>query len=590
MQALLGRLNGARRSGDGWSALCPAHDDRHPSLSIGLGDNGRILLNCHAGCSRAEVLEAMGLSEHDLTLQEASGSRGPAAVIYEYLDRARQLIYQVLRYVPKSFVARRPDGQGGWIWNLGGVRRVPYRLPDLIAAVEAAEPGHREVCVAEGEKDADRLWSTGIPATTNACGGGQWTDDLTQQLKEIGVEVVAVLEDNDRAGAKRTEAVARSCHAAGLRVKAVELPGLPARREKGGEDVSDWLDAGHGADQLKEVIRLSPELGPADLVARRGAARGLVFTRLGDLLAEPPEQVSWFIEGLLKAGGFSVLAGKPKSGKSTLARCLAFCAARGLRWLGRPVTQGPVLYVALEDLRSEIARSFAEMGADGADPLHLHIGMSPDNALTELQAKIERERPVLVVLDPMIKFLRIWQPNDYGATTLALEPVLGLARDTGAHILGVHHLGKGQRTGADAILGSTAIHGAVDVALLMHRTGSHVTLSSEASRYGEPFGPITLDLDPDTGMVTAGQAAQEVSNRWLFSAIAECLDRMDGPVTEPEIIKRVPGSKASVEVALREMVKAGDVARQGEGKRGSPYLYTLAEVPMLTNVWLGYRH
>lgn len=56
----------ARKTGTGWLARCPSHTDRKASLSIGAGDDGRVLLKCHAGCSFAELLNAMGLKAGDL--------------------------------------------------------------------------------------------------------------------------------------------------------------------------------------------------------------------------------------------------------------------------------------------------------------------------------------------------------------------------------------------------------------------------------------------------------------------------------------------------------------------------------------------
>ena len=72
---------------------------------------------------------------------------------YDYLDQTRAVRFQVVRLAdPKDFRQRRPDGKGGWHWNIGGVRRILYGLPELIAS-DPAEP----VLIAEGERDADRL-------------------------------------------------------------------------------------------------------------------------------------------------------------------------------------------------------------------------------------------------------------------------------------------------------------------------------------------------------------------------------------------------------------------------------------------------
>ena len=83
---------------------------------------------------------------------------------YDYRDQNGELIHQVVRWVPKDFRQRRPDGKGGWINDIEGVARLPYRLPEMLAAPESL------VFIVEGEKDADRLASVGLIATTNSGG------------------------------------------------------------------------------------------------------------------------------------------------------------------------------------------------------------------------------------------------------------------------------------------------------------------------------------------------------------------------------------------------------------------------------------
>ena len=89
---------------------------------------------------------------------------------------------------------------------------------------------------------------------------------------------------------------------------------------------------------------------------------GFALTRLGDLLNEPEERIPWLLEGMLPARGLSLVAAKPKTGKSTQARCLALAVARGDDLLGRKTQQGPVIYLALEEKRSEVRRHLWEMG------------------------------------------------------------------------------------------------------------------------------------------------------------------------------------------------------------------------------------
>src|SRR5207248_86713 len=91
----------------------------------------------------------------------------------------------------------------------------------------------------------------------------------------------------------------------------------------------------------------------------------------------------------------------------------------------------------------------------------------------------------------------------------AFEPLLELARTTGCHILCVHHLGKSDRSGGDAILGSTALFGAVDAALLMKRRDGLRTLET-IQRYGDDLPETVIKLDPETGCISIGEDVAEM--------------------------------------------------------------------------------
>ena len=97
-----------------FQARCPAHDDRSPSLSIGVGLNGKVLLRCHAGCSVEAIVEAIGLEMADLFLERTSYSDSPGPEsTYDYTDSAGALLFQVVRFPGKKFRQRQPDGHLG---------------------------------------------------------------------------------------------------------------------------------------------------------------------------------------------------------------------------------------------------------------------------------------------------------------------------------------------------------------------------------------------------------------------------------------------------------------------------------------------
>jgi hypothetical protein len=254
LDVVLSRLEGVRRSGNGFSALCPAHDDRHQSLSVAEGRDGRVLIKCHAGCDVKAIVRALGLEMRDLFPPKSEPERKPKperkiVAVYPYVDESGKLLFEVVRYEPKTFAQRRPDGQGGWVWNLEGVRRVLYKLPDVLRAVESGET----IYIVEGEKDTEALCGLGLVATTNPHGAGKWRDDYSETLK--GAHVV-ILPDKDEAGRKHAESVAKSLWGKASSIKIVELPG------DGIKDVSDWLKAGGTKAQLQELVAHASEWKP----------------------------------------------------------------------------------------------------------------------------------------------------------------------------------------------------------------------------------------------------------------------------------------------------------------------------------------
>jgi hypothetical protein len=168
--------------------------------------------------------------------------KGGIVTNYDYTDADGKLLYQVLRYEPKDFRQRRPDGNGGWTWKLDE-RRVLYRSPELSQFPDAT------VFICEGEKDADRVASLGHCATTVA--GGKWTDEC---VKALAGRDCFILQDNDDAGRTKALAAARALHGTVKTIRIVALPDLP---DKG--DVSDWLDADpRRVEQLVDVCIAVP--------------------------------------------------------------------------------------------------------------------------------------------------------------------------------------------------------------------------------------------------------------------------------------------------------------------------------------------
>jgi hypothetical protein len=314
---------------------------------------------------------------------------------------------------------------------------------------------------------------------------------------------------------------------------------------------------------------------PQDGKQSRRDDAALKLTSLRDLLAEPEENVDWVLDGILPAGGVGLFAGKPKSGKSTWVRCLCVSTARGEAFLGRRTTKGSVLYLALEEKRSEVRKHFDDLGATGEELIHIHIDPAPAQALLAAQRAIAVHKPVLVIIDPLLKFARVKDTNDYAQVNAALEPLLILARQSGAHVLLVYHAGKGDKSDpVDSALGSTAFAGAVDTLLTYKRTERYRTLQT-VQRYGQDLPETVIQWDAERRAVSLGA---ERSQAEIERVKTEILDHLKpgSRLTEDQICEAIEGKHAIKRMALRELLKSGQVTREGGGKRGDPYHYSLA--------------
>jgi hypothetical protein len=239
LDAVIARLEGVRRNGSQWKALCPAHADKNPSLSVS-EKNGKILLNCLAGCPTEKVLDAAGLGWKDLFTESAPHPRIVAE--YPYTDEHGTLLYQNVRFDPKDFSQRRPNDRHGWTWKLGNVRRVLYRLPQVLAA--------SVVVIVEGEKDADTGNTLGLAATTSGA-SGTWREEFSEMLRGKRVTIIA---DADAPGRKHAQQVARSLFGRAESLKLLELPHA--------KDLSEWVEQGGTRGALLDLVQNAPEWKP----------------------------------------------------------------------------------------------------------------------------------------------------------------------------------------------------------------------------------------------------------------------------------------------------------------------------------------
>lgn len=312
---LLSRLDNVQEESPGqWNARCPAHDDRRNSLAISSTETGKLLIHCHAGCTKdspKSVLDALGLNILHLFPDQPKAPksvrrkrpRETEAGQWIYRDETGTVLFRVVRLetgelnsngkLSKRFSQQPPDSNGGWIIKKGamkGVRTVPYRLPELMGSSGI-------ILIAEGEKHCDRLAQLGFTATCNAGGAGKWTSHHSEFLR--GRDVV-IFPDNDEPGRQHARGVAESLKDIATSVRIAVLPGLP---EKG--DIVDFLNAGGTKEQIQSAIDdakpledVFPDIAkpsrPAVVLPGKGVEISQAAAELGKLLGATG---TWFRRG-----------------------------------------------------------------------------------------------------------------------------------------------------------------------------------------------------------------------------------------------------------------------------------------------------
>jgi 5S rRNA maturation endonuclease (ribonuclease M5) len=304
-------------------------------------------MHCHAGCSFDAITAAMGVNPGDLFPVKPEQDQGkPPRIVatYDYTTAAGTLLFQVCRYEPKGFRQRRPDGTGGWIWNLEGVERVLYCLPKVL---EAKARG-RAVYIVEGEKDVAALEGLGLCATCNSGGAGKWADSYTEAL--AGADVV-IVPDRDEPGRKHAAVVSQALTGRAASVRVVDLPDRDGRRVK---DAADWTAAGGTPAELATLVERAAV--PAVPAAPQTFNRLISLAALPDPIPETNNPAALFKNGWLRKGGGAFLVAPSGQGKSSWTIQAAILWAMGKPAFGiEPLRPLKIAIIQAEDDGEEMS-------------------------------------------------------------------------------------------------------------------------------------------------------------------------------------------------------------------------------------------
>ncbi len=552
------RGRGARCSGftsaDGTYAQCSREElsGRIEANNAGLFAH-RLAGSCHCGTTHGT-----GTAVRVVDTIEAT---------YGYTDEAGRLLFEVVRKSGKQFRQRKPDGAGGWEWKLNGVRRVPYRLRELLEST-----ADRTVYIVEGEKDVESLERRGHLATTNPGGAGKWSAVADVAATALQGRDVVVVADADEVGRKHALEVEASLRGVARSVRVVEPPSPH-------KDVSDLLLAGGTLDELVDRNPEPPE--PTPEAPRR---RFKVWTP-EEIWAPLPEPV-YTVGGLLRRANLALLVAYGSSFKTWEMIDLAIAQATGGRFLDRfdCPTPGPTLIIDWESGDEELRRRLQAVSK--ARGLAGPVGGVEFVTMPELfftSADFETEMTTLAQGRTLIAFDSLAagsvdvDEND-ARFAKGLQILKRVATLTGCSMLVLHHARKSNGEVNDEreiVRGSGAIFAAADAVLVLLKQDDDAFLCKHTkSRGGKKVEPFSVRVEDvaDGGVRVYASEVEEPSDAKSYER-GSSLDRAKARVltlvagsrdirSVNEIHRRLGGRKKTNTDAVTELEERGTLSRR----------------------------
>lgn len=458
-------IDNAKKGADGqWSGRCPAHDDKHSSLSFKNGDNGNLLIHCHAACTLEAILAALRLQKADLINNSKGYDRMGKEEEYTYTDENGKTVGKKTRYIDKRFSWSYID-ENGEIVNRKPENCPLYNLSSVVTT--------NEIFVVEGEKDVETLKRFGIAAvcSPDGAGPGKWRKGYNEALE--GKEVI-IFADNDKIGLDFANEEATSIYPHATSVRIVDLREYWAEVPNHG-DISDYVDA-FGEKKLKELFEIVRSKQAFEPISIR---TGLNTIPVSEFLKKDIAPVQFIVEGFLPTG-LAILASPPKYGKSFFALNLSLDVTYGDSFLGFETHEVGVLYMALEDSENRLKERISMMIGERQVPNNLYLAFNAEDMGDGLIEALKREMLAhpdirLIIVDTMAKIRsKVTHKNgvnSYASDYVELGMMKKFADERGICVLLISHLRK-MPDAADPfnmILGSTGILGAVDTAIVMTR-------------------------------------------------------------------------------------------------------------------------
>lgn len=463
---LLGRLEGVKGRDGQYKAVCPAHSDKTPSLSVSVGNDGKILLKCFAGCSTENIVAAMGLEMKDLFAEDRTNF--PTYEKSQQPKQSKEAEYLYAGGQLKKVKYRRADGSKycSWLhlengeWKAGrkGIAPGLYMSHATLADT---------VILVEGEKDVDTLKSMDLVAVSLPDGANsKWDDTYTEALQG---RTIIILPDNDEPGRKYAELCAKNLHKVS-NVWIVDLSKawteMPPKA-----DISDMV-AAMGSDEaynaMFEVLQNTPQWKPPQEEPKKKP--GLSFITATDLQKADLPPVQFLVDGILPVGT-SLLSAASKIGKSWMVLDMGLAIAAGKPFMGHNTKQAGVLYLALEDSQSRLQDRMNKILNRGKAPDGMRFSIvapNLDEGLLEILAEDLKANPdtELIIIDTLQKIRGSAKAREsgYEQDYREMGAVKKFVDERGISVMFVHHNRKmkDEDDPFNMISGTNGIMGAAD--------------------------------------------------------------------------------------------------------------------------------
>lgn len=454
-----------------FQCLCPAHNDKEPSLTVATGEKQPIIMRCHAGCEQEKILEAIGLTMKDICKDGEFNADGRSKCIeyyrdkkgfkyideYEYKDENGKYLSHKFRFIKedgsKTFVYATINEDS---WKSGKHEKASiYRIEKL--------KDYNTVYVPEGEKDVKTLEDKGYNAVTFGS-SGSWKREFTKYFE--GKDVI-LLPDNDSAGEKGMEQVRKDISEIAKSVIVVKT----SSRAKG--DVTDFFMDGHTKDEFDRLV----DKARLNVVANKCNMQFMNF--IISLEEEPIIAPSFLVDRLIYKDAINLISGDPKTYKTYVAIDIAMSLIAQSKVFDtyEAYCKGPVVFISPEfDTRKrfiELANSryidykkFSNLYMPSREQLEF-IGWNKDkDAIIEI---VKQVRPVLLVLDPL-SYIFDGDINKNDEVLEMIRDLKKIIKEYGTTILLTHHNNRmNNEKRMNNVSGASAITRSADSIIYLER-------------------------------------------------------------------------------------------------------------------------